>query len=136
MLWLQFFLREERSSFLANTSFHFCKSMAAPPPPPEETPKTNGSNDEDTFLFMGKRIPLTSAPGQKSKSSGAAQQHPPGGETVAPKHEPIDSAKSSFDLEPLAQSSKSSSSSRIFLLGGSLLLIALALLFLWHRFGS
>lgn len=117
--------------------------MAELKPDPEETPQTPRPTDEDTFLFMGTRIRLPSEPGKKPKAHEPEQPPPLAGQvdqqTSAPAsgyHEPLQSSKSSFDLEPLAQSSKTSSSSRIFILGGGLLFVAVLLLFLWHRFGS
>jgi len=117
--------------------------MAAPKPDPEDPPKTPTSSDEDTFLFMGTRIPLPSEPGKKAKvgesqkvtpsTRQAAQQTagPASGDSGT-----LQSSKSSFDLEPLARASKTSSSSRTFLLGGGLLFVAATVLFVWHRFGS
>jgi len=117
--------------------------MAAQTPDPEETSKAPESADEDTFLFMGTRIRLPSESGTKPKPRETQQPRPSADQADLPTsrpssgyHEPIQSCKSSFDLEPLAQSSKTSSSSRIFILGGGLLLIAILVLFLWHRFGS
>ena len=112
--------------------------MVSLTPDPEETPKTPKSRDEDTFLFMGTRIPLPSEPGKKAKVRETQQDllsiEPDAG--PASGSETLQSSKSSFDLEPLAQSSRTSSSSRTFLLGAGLLLLAATVIFLWHRFGS
>jgi len=113
--------------------------MTKPPQDPNETPKAQGSSDEDTFLFMGKRIPLSPQPRETAKVHESQQASSPSGQAVAHtsrKSEPLQSSKSSFDFEPLAQSSKTSSSSHIFLLGGGLLLVAVIVLFLWHGFAS
>jgi tetratricopeptide (TPR) repeat protein len=111
-------------------------------PEPPEIPKTQKA-DEDTFLFMGTRIALPSAPGKKAKPPDSPPAPPSAGLPAAPSVETASgyrdtqqSSKLSFDLEPLARSSKTSSSSRTFLLGGGLLFLAAALFFLWHRFGS
>ena len=110
--------------------------MAPSTPDPPEVPKVQ-KEDEDTFLFMGTRIPLPSSPGSKkheSQQPSASTGSPPG--VTSGKHEPMLSSKVSFDLEPLTRSSRSSSSSRTFVLGGGLLLAAVVIIFLWHRFGS
>lgn len=112
--------------------------MAPFTPDPEETPKTQ-TTDEDTFLFMGTRIPLPSEPGKKAKVGESQQALPSTGPTegsASGKRETLLSSKSSFDLEPLSRSSKTSPSSRIFMLGAGLLLITATAFFVWHRFGS
>ena len=109
--------------------------MAAPKPDSEETPKTPAPTDKDTFLFMGTRIPLPPEPGKEAKGR-ESQQAPSAGQSASGENETLESSKSSFDLEPLARSSRTSSSSRTFLLGGGLLLVAATVAFLWHRFGS
>ena len=112
--------------------------MAAFTPDPEKTSKTPKYRDEDTFLFMGTRIPLPSEPGKKTKVDVSQQDLPVTGPTAVPASgsEKLQSSKSTFDFEPLAQSSKSGSSSRVFLKGAGLLFLAATLLFVWHRFGS
>ena len=105
-------------------------SRLDPPEPPKDQ-----KTEEDTFLFMGTRIPLPGtarkkAPEEQTSSTGLAEG------LVTSKHEPLLSSKSSFDLEPLSRSSRDSSSGRRFLLGGGLLLGAVVVMFLWHRFGS
>ena len=105
--------------------------MAPSTPDPPEDPKVQKA-DEDTFLFMGTRIPLPSSPRNEERQS----QQPSAPGTDSGKHEPLLSSKVSFDLEPLTRSSRSSSSSRTFVLGGGLLLVAVIIIFLWHRFGS
>ena len=110
--------------------------MAPSTPDPPKVPKDQKA-DEDTFLFMGTRIPLPSSPGNKkdeSQQPSASTTSAPGG--ASHKHEPVLSSKVSFDLEPLTRSSQDSSSGRRFLLGGGLLLVAVVVIFLWHRFGS
>jgi tetratricopeptide (TPR) repeat protein len=112
--------------------------MAPLTPDPEETPKAP-TTDEDTFLFMGTRIPLPSEPGKQAKVGESQQALPSTGPTAGSasgKRETLLSSKLSFDLEPLAQSSQASSSRRTFMLGGGLLLIAATAFFVWHRFGS
>jgi tetratricopeptide (TPR) repeat protein len=113
--------------------------MPETPPDPNKNPQAQESNEEDYFIFMGKRIPLPPDPGKKAKDRETQQALPTSEQTAASasrKHEPLQSSKSSFDLEPLAQSSKTSSTGHIFLFGGGLLLVAVIVLFLWHRFGS
>ena len=113
--------------------------MAAFKPDSEETPKTPRSTDEDTFLFMGTRIPLPPEPGKQTKMRESPPALPSTGPTTGSasgKSEILLSSKSSFDLEPLSQSSKTSASSRTFLLGAGLLLITATVFFVWHRFGS
>jgi len=88
---------------------------------------------------MGTRIPLPSEPGKKAKVGESQQALPSTGPTTefaSGKRKTLLSSKFSFDLEPLAQSSKTSSSSRTFMLGAGLLLIAATAFFVWHRFGS
>jgi len=107
--------------------------MAPSTPDPPEVPKVQ-REDEDTFLFMGTRIPLPSSKKHESQQPSASTGSAPG--VTSGKHEPLLSSKVSFDLEPLTRSSRSSSSSRTFVLGGGLLLAAVVIIFLWHRFGS
>lgn len=114
--------------------------MAPLKPDPPEASKTHHS-DEDTFLFMGTRIPLPSEPGKHVKTHESLPSPPASGLPVEPssgsgESGTLSSSKSSFDLEPFSRSSSASSSSRIFILGGGLLLVGATILFLWHRFGS
>jgi tetratricopeptide (TPR) repeat protein len=107
--------------------------MAPPTPDPPKVPKDQKT--EDTFLFMGTRIPLPSTARKQQESEGSASTGAVEGSTPG-KSEPLLSSKTSFDLEPLTRSSRDSSSSRTFVLGGGLLLVAVIIIFLWHRFGS
>jgi tetratricopeptide (TPR) repeat protein len=103
--------------------------MAPSTPDPPEVPETQ-EPEEETFLFMGTRIPLPSEPGKRHDLPSTGETRGThSGKTLL-------SSKSSFDLEPLARSSRDSSSGRTFILGGGLLFLAVMLLFLWHRFGS
>lgn len=111
------------------------KPMAPSPPDPPEAPKGQ-KTEEDTFLFMGTRIPLPSTQRKKGQESQASASTGDVEKSTNGKSQPLLSSKSSFDLEPLARSSRDSSSSRTFVLGGGLLLVAVIIIFLWHRFGS
>ncbi len=111
---------------------------------PERAPQAQ--DDQETFLFMGKRIPLDStskrtshAPAPKSQEAAAAglmADSPTAIAHPASHDEAPIPEKSSFDFAPLAESSKPGSSTRIFMAGVVLLLSASAAVFLWHRFGS
>jgi tetratricopeptide (TPR) repeat protein len=119
---------------------------------PEGIPKSPKATDEDTFLFMGTRISLgsgaakpTSEPDLNATVPGSQPAtpatSPPERTTASPEsaRESVEGpspAKSSFDLDPFAASSKPAFSGRIFLAGAALLLIALAAFMAWHRFGS
>ncbi len=119
---------------------------------PEGTPKTPKAADDETFLFMGTRIPLdsttakpVSAPDLNSTVPESQQAPPPTNtseraaaspESASEAAENPPSSKSSFDFEPFAGSSKPGSSSRIFILGAALVIAGVAAFIAWNRFGS
>ncbi|MBM3801204.1 MAG: hypothetical protein FJW26_02710 [Acidimicrobiia bacterium] len=109
---------------------------------PEGTAEKPTSSEEDTFLFMGTRIPLAgqaakkAKPREKQELSPTGQPTPQSDAAIAGLDQETHSSKLSFNLEPLAGVSKASSSGRIFVLGGGLLLVVVAALLVWHRLGS
>jgi Tetratricopeptide repeat len=116
--------------------------MAESKKEPQASAETPGA-DQDTFLFMGKRIPLGSAAPKRAPESDNLEPKPatsgtagsPATEVGSKAAEPYYSSKASFDLDPL-HSSKPGASRYIFVIGAGLLLVGVALFFAWHRFGS
>lgn len=119
--------------------------MVEPKKEPEHPPQAPNAADEDTFLFMGTRISLGSQAAKRPPGLDAPKSQEAAAETTESSHTPASpqpteeaatSSKSTFDFAPLAKSLKPGSSSRIFLAGAGLLLVAAAVVFVWHRFGS
>src|ERR1044071_3637188 len=117
--------------------------MAAPKQEPHDETNQHYA-PEDTFLFMGKRIPLDSAVAASKSAAerrrGAASMSAESSiRTANPNIEtqPVEGqADKPYEFQSFAAASKPSGSGRIFLVGAGLLVVVVSLLVVWHYFGS